>query len=149
MIKTKIKIDKEKCIGCGVCENICPNGFKIVNGKAEIIDENAECVEKAVSSCPTNAIIVIEDKKNSEKDINVSQGTNIGAGRRGGMSAGLGHGAGRGMGRGLGVRRGGGMGLGPGGYCVCPKCGYRIQHRPGSPCYQQKCPKCGTPMTRE
>ena len=59
-------------------------------------------------------------------------------------------GTGRGMGRGRGGRGlGGGFAAGPGGYCVCPNCGERATHQLGSPCYEQKCPKCGTAMTRE
>jgi len=54
--------------------------------------------------------------------------------------------AGRGMGRGRG--RMGGFAMGPGGECVCPSCGTRVPHQAGVPCYQQKCPKCGSPMTR-
>ncbi len=42
----------------------------------------------------------------------------------------------------------GGFGLGPGGQCVCPNCGHKLSHNRGVPCYQQKCPKCGTSMTR-
>lgn len=40
---------------------------------------------------------------------------------------------------------------GPGGYCVCPNpnCGHREPHQAGVPCYQKKCPKCGTQMIRE
>ncbi len=49
--------------------------------------------------------------------------------------------------------RGQGRGFGPGvgGYCVCtnPKCNYRQPHQPGQPCFQLKCPKCGSPMIRE
>ena len=56
---------------------------------------------------------------------------------------------GRGMsgtgGRGL----GGGAAAGPGGYCVCPNCGEKMSHQLGTPCYEQKCPKCGTALTRE
>lgn len=63
---------------------------------------------------------------------------------------GLGLGAGRGMGRRTGRgRMGGPAAAGPGGECVCPKCGYRKSHALGQPCYQMKCPKCGTKMTRE
>lgn len=52
-------------------------------------------------------------------------------------------------GRGIG-RQGkmGGMRSGPGGYCVCPKCGEKIAHTPGIPCTSVKCPKCGTFMIR-
>ena len=63
---------------------------------------------------------------------------------------GQGPGTGRGMGRGGGGQgQGGGFAAGPGGYCVCPNCGERATHQTGSPCYEQKCPKCGTAMTRE
>ena len=64
---------------------------------------------------------------------------------------GTGYGRGMGYGRGTGYGRGGGggFGLGPSGYCVCPKCGKRVTHQRGVPCYQQKCPVCGTLMVRE
>lgn len=41
-----------------------------------------------------------------------------------------------------------GRGLGPSGECICPNCGAKILHKPGVPCVQEKCPKCGTPMVR-
>jgi len=59
---------------------------------------------------------------------------------------------GRGLGRGRGFGGGGRMGrfaAGPSGNCVCPKCGYKEAHQTGIPCYQKKCPKCQSPMTRE
>jgi len=46
-------------------------------------------------------------------------------------------------------RMGGPKAAGPGGYCVCPKCGYKAAHVAGQPCYEQACPKCGTRMVRE
>jgi len=39
-------------------------------------------------------------------------------------------------------------GEGPGGWCVCPKCGYKITHQPGIPCSTLECPKCKTPLER-
>lgn len=51
---------------------------------------------------------------------------------------------------GQGMRKGrmSGQGFGPGGECLCPSCGTRIPHKPGVPCVQEKCPKCGTMMIR-
>ena len=54
-----------------------------------------------------------------------------------------------GRGRGMGRGRMGGVAAGPGGECICPNCGTKTAHRTGIPCYQQKCPKCGSPTTRE
>jgi len=51
-----IKIDKELCIGCGACESVCPEGFKIINQKAEIKNSEAKCIKEAISICPVNAI---------------------------------------------------------------------------------------------
>lgn len=45
-------------------------------------------------------------------------------------------------------RQGGPKAGGPGGKCVCPKCGKTVAHQVGVPCYQRKCPKCGAKMTR-
>ncbi len=56
---------------------------------------------------------------------------------------------GRGLGRGPGRGRMGGFAAGPGGSCICPKCGAKDVHQIGVPCYQQKCPKCGSSMKRE
>ena len=65
--------------------------------------------------------------------------------RRNGTGPGIGRGEGKGGGRG----RGGGFAEGPGGNCICPKCGKSISHQPGVTCYNQKCPTCGSTMTRE
>jgi len=54
----KARIDKSKCIGCGICADICPEGIKITDGKAEIKNKNAECLKEAADSCPRNAIIL-------------------------------------------------------------------------------------------
>jgi len=52
-----IKVDKKVCIGCGSCEAICPEVFKLKQGKAEVkIQKNIDCVKEAAQSCPVDAI---------------------------------------------------------------------------------------------
>ncbi len=63
-----------------------------------------------------------------------------------------GRGLGQGRGRGLGVgSRGrlGGFSAGPGGVCICPKCGYETAQARGQPCNSRRCPKCKSLMTRK
>lgn len=40
-------------------------------------------------------------------------------------------------------------GGGPGGYCVCPQCGYRVIHQRGVPCSNLQCPKCEINLVRK
>lgn len=57
---------------------------------------------------------------------------------------------GRGLGGG-GRGQGGGnkAGAGPGGVCVCPKCGHKEPHVILLRCMDRTCPKCGTKLVRE
>jgi hypothetical protein len=47
-----------------------------------------------------------------------------------------------------GGRMSGETGMGPGGSCICPKCGEKVAHTAGIPCNELKCEKCGTAMVR-
>lgn len=51
-----VKIDKNKCIGCGSCVAVCPEGFEIVEGKAKVKSAKAKCIDKAIEACPVGAI---------------------------------------------------------------------------------------------
>ncbi len=59
------------------------------------------------------------------------------------------------MGRGMGRRRGLtnqrplSQQAGPGGHCVCPKCGYQVAHQTGKPCASLQCPKCQVNLVRQ
>ena len=53
-----------------------------------------------------------------------------------------------GFGQGQGRGQGNFQGAGPGGECVCPKCGEKVAHQPGVPCYSVNCPKCNSQMVR-
>lgn len=55
------KIDKDKCIGCGLCPSIAASTFKMTDDgtKAEVFDATGDeesMVQMAIDSCPTQAI---------------------------------------------------------------------------------------------
>ena len=58
-------------------------------------------------------------------------------------------GKGRGEGSGGGQGRNKGGAFGPGGSCVCAKCGAKLPHQRGIKCTTLKCPECGHTMIRE
>lgn len=51
-----VKIDSEKCLGCGTCVAVCPEGFELKEGKSTIKNPKAKCIAKAISACPVGAI---------------------------------------------------------------------------------------------
>lgn len=57
---TKPIVNEELCIGCGTCESLCPNVFKIEGGKSHVIcEECGDCdLQESVDSCPVNAISI-------------------------------------------------------------------------------------------
>jgi len=64
----KIKLEREKCIGCGSCAALCSKYFEMVDdGKSHIIGttkqdfeeleiEKIECAESAAEACPAQCI---------------------------------------------------------------------------------------------
>ncbi len=56
------KVNKEECVACGACVDVCPEGAISVNDVA-VIDES-KCLDCAacVDECPNNAIKVEEKK---------------------------------------------------------------------------------------
>jgi len=61
-IREIIKIDEEKCNGCGLCVPGCAEGaIKIVNGKAKLISDNlCDGLGNCLGHCPEDAIIIIQ-----------------------------------------------------------------------------------------
>ena len=58
MIRKIIKIDEEKCNGCGACALACHEGaIEMVNGKAKLTREDyCDGLGDCLPACPTNAI---------------------------------------------------------------------------------------------
>jgi ferredoxin len=53
-------LNKEKCVGCGMCAVVCPHEvFRLHNGKAAIVDRDA-CMEcgACATNCPAEAVTV-------------------------------------------------------------------------------------------
>ena len=55
-----IKVDKNTCIGCGLCAGLCPETFQLdMDGKSEAISQEiTPCAKDAAKQCPVNAITV-------------------------------------------------------------------------------------------
>jgi ferredoxin len=59
----KAHVDKNSCIGCGLCANICPDVFEIKGDIAivksdPVSPENIECCRQAAEDCPVSAITI-------------------------------------------------------------------------------------------
>ena len=51
-----VKIDRDKCTGCGACMDVCPvDAIKIEKAKAIISDKCMDC-GACMSQCPVGAI---------------------------------------------------------------------------------------------
>ena len=53
-------VDGEKCIGCGLCANICPGAFEMgADGKSHVKNppgDGEDKVQQAIDACPVQAI---------------------------------------------------------------------------------------------
>jgi len=64
----KIKLERQKCIGCGSCQALCPKYFELIDdGRSHIKDAikqdveelevaKIECAESAAEACPAQCI---------------------------------------------------------------------------------------------
>lgn len=62
----RVFVDREKCMGCGVCESVCPEVFQmgednIAKVLQDLVPESSEdTAREAAQSCPEEAIVVEE-----------------------------------------------------------------------------------------
>ena len=60
-----LKIQKDRCMGCSHCMNICPTGaIRVRNGKAELFENRCIDCGECFRVCPVNAIIIEQDDFN-------------------------------------------------------------------------------------
>ena len=69
MIRKMVKIDEEKCNGCGLCVPACAEGaIQIIDGKAKLIADNlCDGLGACLGDCPEGAI-TIEEREADEFD---------------------------------------------------------------------------------
>ncbi len=71
VMRNIVKIDEEKCNGCGQCVDACAEGaIKLVNGKAKLVSETyCDGLGACIGQCPEDAITIEkrEVKKFDEK----------------------------------------------------------------------------------
>lgn len=55
-----LRYDSAKCLGCGVCVDVCPHSVFAMNGRKAILVHPLACMECGACriNCPTNAIAV-------------------------------------------------------------------------------------------
>ncbi len=65
MKKKDVYIDRLHCKGCGACEEMAPEAFKIdETEKADFLGDDSapmEQIEMAANMCPTKCIEILED----------------------------------------------------------------------------------------
>ena len=81
-----IKIDEEKCNGCGACASACHEGaIKLVDGKARLMREDyCDGLGDCLPACPTGAISFEEREAPAYNEAAVLENKRIEAARQGG-----------------------------------------------------------------
>ncbi len=59
----KIEVDRDTCIGCMTCVNLCPDCFEMKEGKSSVKEGVDKCgcdLSEVAESCPVEAITIKE-----------------------------------------------------------------------------------------
>ncbi len=65
----KLKINSLKCIGCGLCERLCPMGNIIVKNGIAVSSDKCTMCYRCISKCPKQAITLLGKKVIEQNDV--------------------------------------------------------------------------------
>jgi ferredoxin len=157
LVNGNARIDQSRCDDCGACLDVCPNGAIVRHEPAREIVPASPIEIAPVSPALQRSgalavmggalayvgteilphvlplVLDVLEQRAASRAIRAQPSTPS---------------RGRGM-RARSQRRGrGSRGIGPGGVCACPTCGYHVRHRAGVPCNTLVCPQCGARLAR-
>ncbi len=56
---SKVKVDIDKCIGCGICEKLCPMNNISINEQKAVSGESCTMCYRCINKCPKQAITLL------------------------------------------------------------------------------------------
>ena len=66
---SKLKIDKEKCIGCGKCETLCPMKNITIEDQKAVPGDRCTMCYRCINKCPAQAITLLGKKVVEQSEI--------------------------------------------------------------------------------
>ncbi len=103
-----LRIDREKCTACGICEGSCAFGAIAVQGEYAVVNEQCRLCGSCVENCPSGALSLDKVESHPQEDLSAYHGIMVFAECRHGILAPVTHEL-LGIGRKLADQRGAGL----------------------------------------